>query len=60
MVSFGASIAAAAKGAVLLEMLARQYILALQAGAPHLLSADEMAEARRRYGYYGHSRIPAA
>ncbi len=60
MVSFGTSIAGAAKGATLLEMLARQYILALQAGDPHLLSAEEMAEARRRYGYYGHSRIPGA
>ena len=60
MVAFGATIAAAAKGATMLEMLARQYILALGAGGPHLLSADEMAEARRRYGYYGHSRIPGA
>jgi L-fuculose-phosphate aldolase len=60
MISFDATIAAAAKGATLLEILARQYILALQAGEPVLLSAEEMAEARRRYGYYGHSRIPGA
>jgi L-fuculose-phosphate aldolase len=60
MITFGETIAAAAKSAMLLEILARQYILALQAGEPVLLSADEMAEARRRYGYYGHSRIPGA
>ena len=60
MISFGETIAAAAKSAMLLEILARQYILALQAGEPLLLSADEMAEARRRYGYYGHARIQGA
>ena len=60
MVATGASIADASKGAIMLEMLARQYILARQAGEPHILSADEMAEARRRYGYYGRARIENA
>jgi L-fuculose-phosphate aldolase len=60
MVAFGTSIAAAAKAAAMLEMLAVQYILALQAGEPHFLSVAEMAEARRRYGFYGHSRIENA
>ncbi len=60
MICFGPSIDSAAKTALALEMLARQYILALQAGAPCLLTREEMAEARRRYGYYGHSRIPSA
>ncbi len=60
MISVGRSMAEAAKGASLLEMLARQYILALQAGSPVLLSPDDMAEARRRYGYYGRARIPQA
>jgi L-fuculose-phosphate aldolase len=56
----GTSIAQAAKTALTLEMLARQYILALQAGEPVLLGSAEMEEALRRWGYYGHSRIPEA
>lgn len=60
MIAFGDTMKAAAKSAALLEILARQYILALGAGGPVLLDPDAMAEARRRYGYYGHSRIPSA
>lgn len=60
MIAVGETVAQAAKSAALLEILARQYILALQAGTPALLDAAAMAEARRRYGYYGHSRIPAS
>ena len=59
MICFGASMKKAAEAAIKLELLARQYILALQAGSPVLLSAEEMAETRRRYGFYGHARIPA-
>jgi L-fuculose-phosphate aldolase len=60
MICFGPSIARAARAALELEMLARQYLLALQAGKPVLLGPAEMAEARRRFGHYGHSRIPNA
>lgn len=59
MICFEVSMRKAADAAIKLELLARQYILALQAGSPVLLSAEDMAETRRRYGYYGHSRIPA-
>ncbi len=58
MICLGGSITDAVETALRLEMLARQYILALQAGSPVLLTADEMAETRRRYRYYGRSRIP--
>ncbi|NNM72763.1 class II aldolase/adducin family protein [Enterovirga aerilata] len=60
MICCGPTLAAATKGALTLEMLARQYILACQAGDPVLLGPDEMAEAKRRFGYYGRSRIPNA
>jgi L-fuculose-phosphate aldolase len=59
MISWGETLRTAAETALRLEILSRQYILALQAGTPALLSPDELAETRRRYGYYGHSRIPS-
>lgn len=58
MICLGPTIAAAVRAALTLELLCRQYLLALSASEPVLLSADDMAEARRRYGYYGHARIP--
>jgi L-fuculose-phosphate aldolase len=39
--------------AVELEVLARQYILALQAGGPVLLTEAEIAAARAKFGGYG-------
>ena len=39
--------------AVLLETLCRQYLLALSAGTPRLLSAQELADARERFRTYG-------
>lgn len=59
MTSRGADLSAAAKLAVELETLARHYLLALQAGSPELLTAEEMAEAHRRFRHYGKARIPA-
>lgn len=44
--------------AVKLETLARQYILARQAGEPVLLNDEELAETHRRYPYYGNARLP--
>lgn len=43
---------------VKLETLARQYILACQAGEPVLLGDEEMAEVHRRYGTYGTAAMP--
>ena len=39
--------------AVLLETLCRQYLLALSAGTPRLLTEQEMADARERFKTYG-------
>lgn len=39
--------------AILLETLCRQYLLARSAGAPRLLSAREMADAKQRFKMYG-------
>ncbi|RRH76241.1 class II aldolase/adducin family protein [Falsigemmobacter faecalis] len=58
MVAVGTSLSQASDLTVKLEMLARQYLLARQAGEPVLLSEDELREVHRRYGYYGHSRMP--
>ena len=44
---------AALSRAVLLETLARQYLLALSAGTPRLLSADDMMAAAKRFETYG-------
>ena len=60
MICTGRTLGAAVDAAGKLEMLARQYILAMQAGGPVLLTDAEIGEARRRYGYYGRTRIPEA
>jgi L-fuculose-phosphate aldolase len=60
MICFGSDIRSAAIRALKLEMLARQYILAKQLGEPHLLSETEVAEAARRYAFYGVGYIPEA
>jgi L-fuculose-phosphate aldolase len=39
--------------AMLLETLCRQYLLALSAGSPNLLTARQMQEARERFKTYG-------
>lgn len=58
MITLGTTLTQALDLAVKLEMLARQYILARQAGEPVLLSEAEMAEVHRRYPYYGQARMP--
>lgn len=60
MICTGRTLSDAVDAAGKLEMLARQYLLAMQAGGPVLLTATEIGEARRRYGYYGWARIPEA
>jgi L-fuculose-phosphate aldolase len=44
---------AALSRAVLLETLCRQYLLALSAGTPRLLTAEEMLDAQERFKTYG-------
>jgi L-fuculose-phosphate aldolase len=53
MIVSGATAAKALSAAVLLETLCRQYLLALSAGTPRLLTAREMADARERFKTYG-------
>ena len=53
MVVCGESAAAALGQAVLLETLCRQYLLALSAGTPRLLTAQEMLDAAERFKSYG-------
>jgi L-fuculose-phosphate aldolase len=53
MICHGRDAASALLGAIRLETLARQYLLARAAGAPRLLSQAEMAAARERYRTYG-------
>jgi L-fuculose-phosphate aldolase len=53
MVVCAATAAEALSRAVLLEALCRQYLLALSAGTPRLLTAQEMADAQERFKAYG-------
>lgn len=57
MICHAASPEAALARAILLETLARQYLLARAAGTPRLLTPAEMADAHARYADYG--RQPA-
>lgn len=56
MVAVGGSLEAATALAVEVEELAHQYLLALQAGGPVLLTDDELRAARDRFATYG---VPA-
>ncbi|WP_180901469.1 class II aldolase/adducin family protein [Martelella soudanensis] len=58
MISVGKSLRQALDLAVKLETLARQYLLARQAGHPVLLTDEEMADVHHRYKFYGTSRLP--
>lgn len=53
MAALGPDLPSALARAVKLEVLARQYLLALQAGPPVLLSPPEMAEVQAQYAQYG-------
>ncbi|MEZ5924371.1 MAG: class II aldolase/adducin family protein [Hyphomicrobiaceae bacterium] len=53
MIALGRDLEQAMWRAVELETLARQYILALQAGGPVLLTEAEIAAARAKFGGYG-------
>lgn len=58
MIAVGTSLGQAVDLTIKLETLARQFILARQAGVPVLLNAAELAEVHRRYPFYGKSRLP--
>ena len=53
MICHGRDAAEALDRAVLLETLARQYMIARAAGTPRLLNEDEIAAARVRFASYG-------
>jgi L-fuculose-phosphate aldolase len=59
MIAVGKGLQAAFDLTVKLETLARQYLLARQAGAPAILPDDEMARVVERYGSYGRAALPA-
>jgi len=59
MIAAGKGLQAAFDLTVKLETLARQYLLACQAGAPAILPDDEMARVLERYGSYGRAALPA-
>ena len=56
MIVHGSDPQAALQAAVLLETLARQYLLARSAGTPRILTAPEMQVARERFKTYGPAR----
>jgi L-fuculose-phosphate aldolase len=60
MIVCAATATQALSRAVLLETLCRQYLLALSAGTPRLLTAREMLDAQERFGSYGPLRPVAA
>jgi L-fuculose-phosphate aldolase len=53
MILCAGSAKTALRQAVLLETLCRQYLLARAAGAPRLLTEEEMAAAKERFHTYG-------
>jgi L-fuculose-phosphate aldolase len=53
MIVCGGTAAQALSRAVLLETLCRQYLLALSAGTPKLLTAQDMLDAQERFKTYG-------
>ncbi|MDO9526168.1 MAG: class II aldolase/adducin family protein [Gemmobacter sp.] len=58
MIVAGHDLAHALQLAEKLETLARQYLLACQAGDPVILSTAQMAEVHARYAHYGRGPMP--
>ena len=58
MIAVGKSLSAALATTVKLETLARQYLLACQAGEPVILPDDEIERVRGRYANYGRGFLP--
>jgi L-fuculose-phosphate aldolase len=59
MILYARDAAEALSRTVLLESLCRQYLLALSAGQPRLLSGEQIKAAEERFKTYGPSRSPA-
>jgi len=57
MIAVGASLEAALNLTIKLETLARQYLLACQAGSPVILPDAEIARVLERYSGYGRTRL---
>lgn len=60
MITFGPTLEHAVGATIRLETLARQYVIAKQAGEPVLLSKDDMAVVIERYRRYGVGHMPRA
>jgi L-fuculose-phosphate aldolase len=58
MIVHAPSVGEALTDAIVLESLARQYLLARAAGTPRLLSAAELAAAQARFATYGRAATP--
>ncbi|MDI6029031.1 class II aldolase/adducin family protein [Corticibacterium sp. UT-5YL-CI-8] len=58
MVVAGQSLEAALSLVIKLETLARQYLMACQAGEPMIIPDDEMERVLDRYGKYGRTSLP--
>ena len=58
MIAVGGTLEAALNLTVKLETLARQYILACQAGEPAIIPDDEIERVLERYADYGRKRLP--
>jgi L-fuculose-phosphate aldolase len=57
MVALGDALPTALRLAAEIETLASLYWHAVQLGAPHVLTADELDEVRRQYASYGQPRL---
>lgn len=60
MLARGATLKAAFDAGVLLEALARQYVLAISAGNPVVLGEAEMSDVAERFAHYGRQPRPPA
>ena len=57
MICYGCTLESAVTSAILLETLARQYLLTIQAGDPVILNEEEMSVVRDRYLSYARCKI---
>lgn len=57
MVCYGCTLESVVAAAITLETLAKQYLLAIQAGGPVLLNEEEMSAVRDRYRSYSRLKI---
>lgn len=60
MICHSRTLPEAVTSAIALETLARQYLMALRAGTPIVLTDDEIAAVRQRLELYGHNQLSGA